>query len=49
MVKCVEVAVIQCAASVIRAYDVTNSKLVDTGLVEAIENLRSALTALAAT
>jgi len=60
MVKSVEVAVrisdlrefgdvIQCAASVIRAYDVTNSELIDTGLVEAIENLRSALTALAAT
>jgi hypothetical protein len=60
MVKSVEVAVrvsdlrefgdvIQCAADVIRAYDVTNSELVDTGLVEAIENLRLALAALAAT
>jgi len=34
---------------VVRAYDVTNSELIDTRLVEAIETLRSALTALAAT
>lgn len=50
MVKSVEVVVrvsdlrefgdvIQCASNVIRAHDVTNSELIGTGLVEAIENL----------